>query len=893
MTNAVCSKCNAAVPEDGFFCLECGGFSQEAHEEILKGFASTLKNKGATSLRGNRFNDAIETFRALVAVAPSDIEAVRLLADSTRKRDAVAGPLEKARLLLAERKYDAAKTEAAHVLELLPDNVEAVKIRDEAGQFITRFTVILDEGAKLLEKRQFEEALEKFQKALEISPHSSAVRTHVETARNRLDSWREDMSRLRNISESRSYEEAAALGQKLAEFRPFDKEPALIAASARAAASKISESRSLGKAAMEEKKWSDAVAAWKGVRELLPDDEEAKKNLESASASLARARIRRTVQIAAATCAVVVVALIFLIFFTIMRNKGALEKGRELLASGDADGALREFGLADGFGVSSEELEPLRKKARYMVNVKTGDMLGSERKWDKAAEAYCAALKDAEDPGEINAILAMMDIKKAVEQAMRLLDERTRDYPKIIEKLKSAAKNVTNFKANPESGEIEKDILSKEKIVLSAWLAQVEGEMSKRKFSALARQSGEIKKIFPDAPQVGKLYSKVRDLWLEEARALRNAGKHEEAEKFYLDMMNYYQTDERFGREYWENHADILILKAEESFKGRDYRQALQLLEEAAATSESSERVSSEINRLKEKIAAEMDRMFASALSDARRFLSAAAAKDNSKKDLDSAMVKINEALAIKGDPSALAVKQEITDRLDVPVGMVYVPAGACIIGDNEQTFWPYESPAFNAETAAYYIDVHPVTNEQYKSFLDSNKKYARPNHWTGGAIPKGLEKHPVVGVSLVDADNYAKWAGKRLPTEIEWEKAARGPGGLKYPWGGKFEPGRGCDAVKSKNGPSPVCSFPNDKSPFGCHDMAGNVWEWTATKIYLYPGSTTGEIDPDDLDSYVTKGGFCTDGQEHLRCSFRWPRKCEVTDSTVGFRCVKDVSRK
>jgi len=127
-------------------------------------------------------------------------------------------------------------------------------------------------------------------------------------------------------------------------------------------------------------------------------------------------------------------------------------------------------------------------------------------------------------------------------------------------------------------------------------------------------------------------------------------------------------------------------------------------------------------------------------------------------------------------------------------------------------------------------IDKTEVTNEQYKQFLDdSGYKPEWPRnflkHWKNGNYPKGKTNHPVVWVSIEDAKAYAKWAGKRLPTEEEWQKAAQGDDGRDWPWGNIYDPGK---ANMDSDDTKPVGSFPEGASPYGCLDLSGNVWEWT-----------------------------------------------------------------
>lgn len=135
---------------------------------------------------------------------------------------------------------------------------------------------------------------------------------------------------------------------------------------------------------------------------------------------------------------------------------------------------------------------------------------------------------------------------------------------------------------------------------------------------------------------------------------------------------------------------------------------------------------------------------------------------------------------------------------------------------------------------AAYAIDLTPVTNAQYAEFLRATGYSPRVQehflkHWIGGTVPAGKEDHPVVYVSLDDARAYARWAGKTIPSEEQWQYAAQGPEGLTYPWGHVMEPGR-CNGGES-GGTTSVQAFPAGRSPFGCYDLCGNVWEWTESE--------------------------------------------------------------
>jgi formylglycine-generating enzyme required for sulfatase activity len=193
---------------------------------------------------------------------------------------------------------------------------------------------------------------------------------------------------------------------------------------------------------------------------------------------------------------------------------------------------------------------------------------------------------------------------------------------------------------------------------------------------------------------------------------------------------------------------------------------------------------------------------------------------------------------------------------------MVRVPAGKFLYGDDKR----------EVELPEFWIDRAPVTNAEYARFV-AETGHEPPVHWEGETPPKEIADHPVVNVSWDDATAYAEWAGGRLPSEQEWEKAARGTDGRKYPWG-KWAEGRCNSQEAGVGGTTPVgqYSLPGD-SPYGCVDMAGNVWEWTASEH--------------EQGGRVLRGGAFLDEDRYVRCAARsWdlPYNCR---RNCGFRVV------
>ena len=193
-----------------------------------------------------------------------------------------------------------------------------------------------------------------------------------------------------------------------------------------------------------------------------------------------------------------------------------------------------------------------------------------------------------------------------------------------------------------------------------------------------------------------------------------------------------------------------------------------------------------------------------------------------------------------------------------------------------------------------YAIDRIPVTNAQFAGFL--RKSAYRPRHpenflkhWSHGHPPAGKEDHPVVYVSLEDARAYAAWAGKRLPTEQEWQYSAQGPQALKYPWGNEMAPGR-CNGGETGD-TTPVMAYADFASPFGVQDLCGNVWEWTEsegtdgrTRFCLLKG---GSFYQAKGSNWYFDGGPQTN-QYSAKFLLLWPGldRC----ATIGFRCVLDL---
>lgn len=211
----------------------------------------------------------------------------------------------------------------------------------------------------------------------------------------------------------------------------------------------------------------------------------------------------------------------------------------------------------------------------------------------------------------------------------------------------------------------------------------------------------------------------------------------------------------------------------------------------------------------------------------------------------------------------------------DTPPGMVLVPAGEFIMGENERA--PDEAPKRKIYLSAFYIDKYEVTNEEFKKVF--------PEH----TFPKGQERLPVTGISWDQANSYCIRVGKRLPTEAEWEKAARGEDGREYPWGNEFSSDY-CNTKESNSDmPKQIGTYIRGVSPYGCFDMAGNVYEWTADWYQRYEGNKSIKKEYGQIYRVLRGGSFATDKFD-ARCARRHFDRMDAVRADYGCRCVKDI---
>ncbi|MBT6600601.1 MAG: SUMF1/EgtB/PvdO family nonheme iron enzyme [Nitrospina sp.] len=241
---------------------------------------------------------------------------------------------------------------------------------------------------------------------------------------------------------------------------------------------------------------------------------------------------------------------------------------------------------------------------------------------------------------------------------------------------------------------------------------------------------------------------------------------------------------------------------------------------------------------------------------------------------------------------------------------MVLVPAGEFVMGtdkiDDEKThlkigavkpLYLDQHPSRKIFLDSYYIDKYEVTNEEYKRFIDTTGYDELPGHWDNGTYAVGEGNFPVTHVTWREALTYALWAQKTLPTEAQWEKAARGVDGRLYPWGNVYEKGKsnmGIDGAKELVAGG---TYSEDVSPYKVYDLGGNVMEWTMDWYLAYPGNTYKNTRYGKTLKVLRGNAFQGSGHyflEAYRYSFaRTEADPNAYFENVGFRCLENLKLK
>lgn len=233
------------------------------------------------------------------------------------------------------------------------------------------------------------------------------------------------------------------------------------------------------------------------------------------------------------------------------------------------------------------------------------------------------------------------------------------------------------------------------------------------------------------------------------------------------------------------------------------------------------------------------------------------------------------------------------------PAPMVEIPAGSFIRGSSHNTGRADEMPRRTIYLRAFMIDKYEVTNAQYLDFIAATGHKEPLNVYGDGSLfeVKGIARLPVVQVTWHDAADYCQWVGKRLPSEAEWEKAARGTDGRIYPWGDETPSSESANFNRdwvALHTLVPVGALPDGASPYGVHEMAGNVREWVQDwydKDYYHVSPNRNPTGPETGLLKVIRGGSWHSLESDIRTAARGKGGFALKTHGIGFRCARDIA--
>lgn len=222
---------------------------------------------------------------------------------------------------------------------------------------------------------------------------------------------------------------------------------------------------------------------------------------------------------------------------------------------------------------------------------------------------------------------------------------------------------------------------------------------------------------------------------------------------------------------------------------------------------------------------------------------------------------------------------------------MVLIPGGVFMMGADFTK--KSLGPSHEVDLPPFYIDKYHVTNGHYQAFVQDTN-WRRPSHWFNGSYPRGKANHPVAFVSWSDAVAFCRWSGKRLPSEAEWEKAARGTDGRMFPWGKQFLKAHANVYLEEVRDTTPVDAYPDGISPYGLYDMAGNLFQWTSDWFLPYPGNTVPHPNFGETLKVLRGGSFYDCSNYRCGISFQTFNRISLLPQTraisAGFRCAKSA---
>ncbi|RME04814.1 MAG: hypothetical protein D6805_01720 [Planctomycetota bacterium] len=604
-------------------------------------------------------------------------------------------------------------------------------------------------------------------------------------------------------------------------------------------------------------------------------------------------------------------------------NDSVFDRASELFASGDYGKALEYLQKMQGtFWVGKKKVENLKKEILFSKEFSEAYRLLKEGKYSLARERFLGLKEKFPSQKERiqNAILRV-HFEELIRQSDLSFQEG--DFKRSILLLKKAHKmNIEPSLTEKSLRELSQNIMDRARFYIkrgSYPQALALLELLREQFSLNVMEDMEKAKLLQKFEQLlqkayapGADYALIWDRLRGMEEALFSQGRQKEVEELkkflrrkvqslrYEKALSVYESYLQSYREAREREA--VVAQARTLLrKLASVKRVLQEVKEISSTSLQME-IETKIQKLA-RIRSEILKL----LKRDRDLREVVHLLKQSK--IKSARQVLSRLRLSYGQMREVQILWSFSKKLS---NMIYIPPGAFVRGSSKKgERWPGQKQNIRG----FYIDKYEVTNQEFKVFVDQEgyktPKYwpgmdprffayfrdqegkLGPGHWRGGTFPAEKGKHPVVFVSWYEARAFAIFRGKRLPTEAQWEKAARGVQGNRYPWGNTFSKGP-CNMGSPLYGDTkPVGSYPKDRSPYGVFDMAGNVKEWVRDRYYAYPQQRPVERYLKGDYRMVKGGGWNTPKSKapHVaRGAYRSVLEATQRLNNLGFRCVVEI---
>ncbi len=624
----------------------------------------------------------------------------------------------------------------------------------------------------------------------------------------------------------------------------------------------------------------------------------------------AKSRLRQVVTVGAI---VLVVAALVALLVLRWRNLGRYSEARSALSRGDLDASAERLAQLEGFWgtlwVSGDDVAGLEEDLafetafteQYTVALESGDHDSA----DNALKMLAAKFSGAEYQRRIEDGFVEVRFRREMAAGQLLFEEGNRalalghfrEAQKVLDDGEAAAA-IAALKTELEEaiaavdGRLKQAVRASESDPTALRTAQAAR-------SELIALYNEWRTLFKDDPGVEDKVAMLQiEQWIQTAEEALQAEDYDLAVEWYQNALELRPDDADL--KFMLNRAQRLKLyhqhldAGEELMRQERYSEAIETFERAKPFSDDPHEVEAQIVLCEERIAERaLDQRY-----DEARSRGVAAFRASRMEDAAEAF---EEMLTLKpGDPDATALVGFIGQAR----GMVFIPAGDFTMGVDSSRSFAY--PEHRASVGrGYLIARHEVSNEEYAAFVAATPGLSSPRNWNGGTKKRGdgsrydvpdstYARHPVVFVSWTEAAAYCAWLGRRLPSEREWEKAARGTDGRTYPWGDEYASDlanvQSQVSVDEGVGTVTVGSSPGDVSPYGVRDMAGNVSEWVEDKLLPYPGAPERQVSSSDRERRVLRGGSWYYDQDRATCFYRQRGPEDQTWQEVGFRTALDI---